>query len=324
MASENESNNRESAIEFAYAQGIGFLRMKDYDKAAETFEAIIDESVFDPRGYWGMLLVSTRCFTAPSPEADEWYEKALRNSHPAVKNDIKQRFEDYKAKLADDFAVAAKDVTVAETVPEIEIPETDAPEISLESNEAARSEVDYSDFESVLQEQTRKEAAEAERRYQIEDEKRRRAAKKRRDLKKIIIAAAAVILAVILLIVIVRGVSKKGKENEKQDEKIEEVTPPSENTDTKVPETTPEKKTEYDLSELTVKPEKLLDAEETYRVTAEDGLNMRRGPESSHDYILTIPGGTEVKVIAQTGTWKLCVYDDTVGWSSGNYLEKVD
>lgn len=64
------------------------------------------------------------------------------------------------------------------------------------------------------------------------------------------------------------------------------------------------------------KPQKI---QEKYTL---DNLNMRTGPSTNHERILTIPTATKVMVIGQENGWDEIKYKNEVGFVSGKYLTK--
>lgn len=59
------------------------------------------------------------------------------------------------------------------------------------------------------------------------------------------------------------------------------------------------------------------------KVTAQSGLHLRRAPNTGAAIILTMPHGSEVDVLAQSGGWFSVRYHGTIGWAHGGYLEAV-
>ena len=300
-----EESTNESSLDFNYAQGMGLIRAKNYANASEFFTQIIQEDVHDPRGYWGMLLVTTKCLTEPSPEAEEWYNKALKWSHPAVKRDIEKQYSAYKTRVAENYVAAA------ESIPVKPVPE------ETESTRKTDTKKDFSDFEKILSERKIKEEENSARRQQEAATKMRAAQKKQNDLKKLIIAAIAVIIAIVLLIVVITSLGGEEPPDEP------DIPPVEDNTedDVQEPSVPVVHMPDYDVSDLTVKPQEFLDEEVAYTVTANSGLNMRKGPAVSHEFIVLVPHGTSVKVVAESATWKLCVYGEYIGWCSAEYLQ---
>lgn len=57
-------------------------------------------------------------------------------------------------------------------------------------------------------------------------------------------------------------------------------------------------------------------------VAAEDGLNLREGPGTSYDVLLTMPGGALVEILSgPSNGWYEVAYAGVEGWCSGLYLE---
>jgi uncharacterized protein YraI len=59
------------------------------------------------------------------------------------------------------------------------------------------------------------------------------------------------------------------------------------------------------------------------RVTASDGLNLRTGPSTNYNIILTMPNGATVDVSAASNGWYKVSYNGHVGWCSGVWLTPV-
>lgn len=60
-----------------------------------------------------------------------------------------------------------------------------------------------------------------------------------------------------------------------------------------------------------------------YKVSGNDPLNLRMGPDVKTDIITYVEGGTEVNIIAVWEDWGYVIYEKTGGWLSMNYLEPV-
>ncbi len=63
--------------------------------------------------------------------------------------------------------------------------------------------------------------------------------------------------------------------------------------------------------------------ESYYYVQAEGGLNMRRSPSTSSDWVGNIPDGTAIAPIEWDGNWAY-VYYGGYGWVSGDYLRPAE
>lgn len=66
----------------------------------------------------------------------------------------------------------------------------------------------------------------------------------------------------------------------------------------------------------------------TYQVTASDGLNLRKGPTTRYDVIVTIPKGKSVKCYgyySKNGStrWLYVVYGKYIGFVCSSYLKKI-
>ncbi|MFO0579178.1 MAG: SH3 domain-containing protein [Polyangia bacterium] len=55
-------------------------------------------------------------------------------------------------------------------------------------------------------------------------------------------------------------------------------------------------------------------------VTAASSLNLRSGPSTTSSILASMPGGSTVDVLEQSGTWYKVRFNTTVGWCSGDYL----
>lgn len=53
------------------------------------------------------------------------------------------------------------------------------------------------------------------------------------------------------------------------------------------------------------------------------GLNLRRGPSTNNAIILTMSEGSQVTVLARSGSWYSVDFQGTVGWCHGGYLEAL-
>ena len=71
-------------------------------------------------------------------------------------------------------------------------------------------------------------------------------------------------------------------------------------------------------TEVSVQPNTLLDAYETYYTTA--GVNLRSGPATSYKRITTLNYGTQVDVAAREGGWSFVRSGSNYGWVSSDYL----
>ncbi|MDR7871074.1 MAG: D-alanyl-D-alanine carboxypeptidase family protein [Tissierellaceae bacterium] len=60
-----------------------------------------------------------------------------------------------------------------------------------------------------------------------------------------------------------------------------------------------------------------------YKYTTEN-LNLRTGPGTDEGIILTVPKGERVEVISHDNGWDKLIYNNTIGYSSEEYLSNVD
>ncbi len=59
------------------------------------------------------------------------------------------------------------------------------------------------------------------------------------------------------------------------------------------------------------------------KITAAGGLNLRDTPSATGNILLTIPGGTTIKLTDQKGDWYQTTYQSTTGWVSANYVALI-
>jgi hypothetical protein len=58
--------------------------------------------------------------------------------------------------------------------------------------------------------------------------------------------------------------------------------------------------------------------------TGGSGLRQRSGPGTGYSILRTMPEGTTVSILAQSGSWYRNDWGGRIGWSSGQYLCKVE
>ena len=71
-------------------------------------------------------------------------------------------------------------------------------------------------------------------------------------------------------------------------------------------------------TEVKVTPQTLQDGYVTHYTTA--AVNLRGGPATSYDRIMTVDYGTKVEVAAQEGGWSFAKVGNRFGWISSDYL----
>lgn len=127
---------------------------------------------------------------------------------------------------------------------------------------------------------------------------------------KIIISVTVIIIAAILIFpnIIQREYATIAEEEDKIETSKESI---SQDDDKDVDE--------ENISQDEEKEDKPQDPIQKYTI---DNLNMRTGPSTENEKILTIPIGEKVMVIGQEDGWDKITYKDKTGFASANYLTK--
>lgn len=83
-------------LEKRMKNGVTFLRLNDYIKAAEVFDQMIEDYPEDYRGWWGMLLVETRSFQRLDADYKESnFHNAYQLAPKQKKHELERCYRDY-------------------------------------------------------------------------------------------------------------------------------------------------------------------------------------------------------------------------------------